>query len=358
MLKNRREKRAQNQTEATKKIEEAIEKIENETEDTIRTNKLKDMSQELSYSTKPTFNETKLFNTLDRSRMVRSQSARQMRTMSSSESGQFERRLGTKYAHVKPKTQTRLPVQSARVEDDFFNSSKTSFKQDALNDSSSIRQNIYCEWYQKKMAQAVENLKDAQTQQKNDEERKAQELIDKLNKSKLEYDRWCLRKEEYFKKRKEKLESDKKTKEMEELKKKEKKLNGTKAFEQWVKLVAEREKETKTEHNEKLMQTEKQNRKRKEKKSDKPPLPFEAWAKKKESQIQEKFSSEKLKQQEKELKEKEKQERKKLAEQSYNEWLDKKEKQDDMKELNRSLSSSMSALPPFYPSSKTIPFGR
>ena len=102
------------------------------------------MSQELTYSTKPTFSDTKLMqSTYDARSRQRSQSARQMRTRSSSESSRFERRVGAKYANVKPKTQTRLPMQSARLETDFMETSKTSFKRDALNDSLSIRQNIF-----------------------------------------------------------------------------------------------------------------------------------------------------------------------------------------------------------------------
>ena len=135
----RREKRAQTQTDATKKIEEAIEQIENVMEDSIRINNLKEKSEELKYSTKPSLNETKLFN-VDRSRQGRSLSARQIRTRSSSENGHYERKLGDKYAHIKPKTQTRLPLESARTENEFMNSSKSSLKQtDILNDSNSIR---------------------------------------------------------------------------------------------------------------------------------------------------------------------------------------------------------------------------
>lgn len=132
----------------------------------------------------------------------------------------------------------------------------------------------------------------------------------------------------------------------------------SKAFEEWVRIKSDQQKEAKTDELDKQRKIEKQNRKQKEKVNDKPPLPFEAWAKKKENQINEKLNTEKQKEREKQQKEKEKQERKKLAEISYYEWLDKKEKLEDTKELNRSLSSSMNALPPFYPSSKTIPFGR
>jgi hypothetical protein len=135
-------------------------------------------------------------------------------------------------------------------------------------------------------------------------------------------------------------------------------LIARKAFEEWVRIKSEQLKEAKTEDLDKQRKIEKQNRKQKEKTSNKPPLPFEAWAKKKGEQINEKLNSEKQNEREKQQKEIEKQERKKLAEISYYEWLDKKEKLEDSKELSRSLSSSMNALPPFYPSSKTIPFGR
>lgn len=97
-------------------------------------------------------------------------------------------------------------------------------------------------------------------------------------------------------------------------KKKEQKMIASKAFEEWVRIKKEQYIENKGEQNDKLFKTEKQNRKQKEKKSDKPPLPFEAWAKKKENQINEKLKSEKQKELEKKLKENEKEERKKLAE--------------------------------------------
>lgn len=43
---------------------------------------------------------------------------------------------------------------------------------------------------------------------------------------------------------------------------------------------------------------------------------------------------------------------------AYEEWLDKKE-EEMIKNAERSLNAtSMSALPPFYPSSRTIAFGR
>lgn len=51
-----------------------------------------------------------------------------------------------------------------------------------------------------------------------------------------------------------------------------------------------------------------------------------------------------------------KRKKKELAQKSFYEWLDKKEK-DEFKK-SRSLSSSMNALPPFYPTSRIIPFGR
>lgn len=157
---------------------------------------------------------------------------------------------------------------------------------------------------------------------------------------------------------KDNIEAAKKAKKDEKAKRDEQKKIAVKAFEEWLRIKQERLKEEKEETKDKQIKTEKQTRKLKEKTVEKPPLPFEAWAKKKENQIQEKLSTEKQKERDKKQKEKDKEERKKLAQVSYYEWLDKKEQLDDKKELSRSLSSSMSALPPFYPSSKTIPFGR
>jgi hypothetical protein len=110
-------------------------------EDSIRFNNIKEKSQELKYSTRPTLNETRVFN-IDRSRQGISLSARHSRTRSSSESGaRFDRLIPDKYSHVKPKTQTRLPMQTARTETEFMNASRSSLikQNDSLNDSSSIR---------------------------------------------------------------------------------------------------------------------------------------------------------------------------------------------------------------------------
>jgi hypothetical protein len=43
-----------------------------------------------------------------------------------------------------------------------------------MNDSTTLRQTIYNEWYQKKLAAAREQLKEAQKQHKDVEEEKAQ----------------------------------------------------------------------------------------------------------------------------------------------------------------------------------------
>lgn len=52
----------------------------------------------------------------------------------------------------------------------------------------------------------------------------------------------------------------------------------------------------------------------------------------------------------------EKRKKKELAQKSFYEWLDKKEQSEFKK--SKSMSTSMNSLPPFYPTSKIIPFGR
>jgi hypothetical protein len=62
------------------------------------------------------------------------------------------------------------------------------------------------------------------------------------------------------------------------------------------------------------------------------------------------------------MEQRQKEKKKELGKIAYLEWLDKKDEQElnqsRNSNLNKSLSNSMSSLPPFYPSSKTIPFGR
>ena len=83
------------------------------------------------------------------------------------------------------------------------------------------------------------------------------------------------KKEDYILKKKEKILADKKALEEKKLKEKDQKQIASKAFEQWLVIKAEKEKEKKEEAQHTEKKTEKQ--KRVETKSQKPPLPFEAW---------------------------------------------------------------------------------
>ena len=264
---NRREKRAKTQTESTKQIENAIEMVENTMEDSMRLSNLKDKDVDLNYPSKPRLDETKVMLSDTRPRQVnRSQSARQ-RTRSSSVSS--SRPIRDKYAHVKPKTLTRVTPQTARTDAD------NSKLNDFMNDSSSIRENIYNEWYMKKLADAKVNLKTAQLQKRNDEEDKAQDLINKLEKSQVQYKKWMQTKEVVLQKQKEKTQETKKAAEKEKFDKREQKQMASKAFEQWVLIKKEQQRESK-EESRNVEKTE-EKKKRVEKKSEKPPLPFEAW---------------------------------------------------------------------------------
>lgn len=144
-------------------------------QDSMRMSNLKEKSDLLNYSTKPTLNDTSTRQqattnqVANRQKRTRSMSASNL-NQSLSTSGLFELSMNKKYAHVKPKTQTRVPLDSARAACDDLNESR----QDVLNDSSCLRQTIYNEWYYKKIQQARQQLKEAQLAKKDEEEKKAQ----------------------------------------------------------------------------------------------------------------------------------------------------------------------------------------
>ena len=175
----RREKRAKLQTDSTNKLENAIEQLENSTQDEIRYNHLKEKQSELIFETKPILGETKVLGENDLKTRTKNLTFkdRRSRTRSLSSSGQFDHVFNDKYAHVKPKTLTRLPAQSARTNDESMKSQLNDSKRDQMNDSVTLRQNIYQDWYQKKMMAAKEQLREAQQSKKDEEEKKAQVQI-------------------------------------------------------------------------------------------------------------------------------------------------------------------------------------
>lgn len=108
-------------------------------DDSMRLTALKEKNAKLTYPTKPVLSETRDLGKMPRPPR-RAQSARvhNPRQRSSSTSEQpFERKIKDKYANVKPKTMTRVPI-SARTQDEFAKLNDSS-KQDVFNDSSSLR---------------------------------------------------------------------------------------------------------------------------------------------------------------------------------------------------------------------------
>ncbi|CAF0930911.1 unnamed protein product [Brachionus calyciflorus] len=340
-----RETRTKNMTESSKKIENAIEEVENTMQDSLRLNNLKDLTNELKYPTKPTLDDILKNERLSRSKSKTERDHSRTRTLSSS--SRIDRPLSSKYSNVKPKTQTRLQIQSARD----LNSSK----QDIMNDSASLRENIYTEWYIKKMQDAQQKLKEAKLVQKDHEEKKAQELIEKLQKSKLIFKMWNEKKEEDWKEKRKAVKSSVKTEKEIEEEKKEKRKEAEIAFREWERKKKEDEREKKEEKLAKERKIEKEKRSS-AKRPPKPPVPYETWAKKKEEEIKERLNSKKEEERLKHLEEMEKKKKKEIAKKSFYEWLDKKDQDDFSK--SKSLSASMSSLPPFYPTSRIIPFGR
>lgn len=341
------------------------------------------MNENIKYATKPSLKEF-----LEKERQNRtgqapptSATARRQRTRSLSSSGRLEQSqiwaVNTKYAKVKPRIATRPSAQSARAAaaDNMADSmnllpprSANQSKRD-LNDSTALREDTYNKWYATKLERAQKDLEDARRRQKDDEEKKAQAMIDKLEKSKLAFKLWLAEKAE--RDRKKSQTTNKKTPEEIEREKEEKKLEGKKAYEEWLKTSKVKKSEQKEIEFERKRREEEKKRREKIKASEKkkkwqdprkekpPPAPIShnEWAKKKQEEIEQRKRSENMKKEDKEVKEAELRDKRERARQSYLEWLEKKEEEKSLKS-SRALSSSMSSLPPFYPNSRTIPFGR
>jgi hypothetical protein len=133
-----RENRAKLQTEATNRIEEAIERVENATEDGIRYNSLKEKSDKLNYNSKPDLNKTKVILSINKQQRPVTASATSKTLMnrtrslsgSSNMSADIRQALKDKYSSVKPKTITRITPDTERGPD--------STRKDSMNDSASI----------------------------------------------------------------------------------------------------------------------------------------------------------------------------------------------------------------------------
>lgn len=256
-------------TDSSKKIEEAIEQVENTMEDSLRFKNLKELTNELKYPSKPTLEEMLRMERHSRNRNKQESDA--SRTRSLSASSRIGRPLCSKYAKVKPRTQTRLEIQSARLNEE-FNSSK----QDIMNDSASLRENIYTEWYLKKMQDAQQKLKESKLSQKNQEEKKAQELIEKLQKSKLIFEIWKEKKDQTIKEKHKTLKKSVKSQKEIEEEKLEKKKEAEIAFKEWTRKKKEFEQEQKEEKLTKERENEKKKR-TETKKPPRPPVSYDVW---------------------------------------------------------------------------------
>jgi len=344
-------KKAQKQSDKTKTFEKAIEDIGNANEDERRLINLQETLKKLHYESKPNLDGTKIVsNNRSRQPTVDKNNA-SMRSRSFSGT-----RRNNKYNNVKPKIVTRVPL-SSRNGNESMDESFGDNNQQNLNDSNSIRQKIYNEWYEKKMYQTKETIKSAREKVKDEEEKKSEEAISKLKKSVYILKIWNEKKLLEIK-----AKNKDKVKKEDEINKKKKeedseKDNVKKAFDQWKKDKEENLKEKvdqkKSESDKKKEIEKKMKKKRKDAES-----AFDIWKSKKEKDLEEKLS--KVKEDEKKKKDlrDEFEKKKNSNKRAYEEWLDKKE-EEMIKNAERSINStSMSALPPFYPSSRTIAFGR
>lgn len=81
-----------------------------------------------------------------------------------------------------------------------------------MNDSSSIRESIYNEWYAKKLETTKAELTEKQQKKKEEEECKAQTHIEKMQKSQIVFKMWSDKKEHVIQEQRKKVEDEKKKK--------------------------------------------------------------------------------------------------------------------------------------------------
>lgn len=133
---------AKNQTETTKKLNEAIDEIENVMLDEQREDNLKQIERKMIYATKPSLSEFLKTERASRPNDTSSSLNRENRTRTRSlSSSGLEHSINNKYLNVKPKTVTRPFLQSATCSNDLSNRflDSSNYKADNLNDSASLR---------------------------------------------------------------------------------------------------------------------------------------------------------------------------------------------------------------------------
>ncbi|XP_070540050.1 microtubule-associated protein 9-like [Ptychodera flava] len=270
---------------------------------------------------------------------------------------------------IKPKVVTRPLSASGRLDQSLtartdMSSSTMSLSARSttpnVEDSNSIREAIYVDWYAEKMARAKAEKKAKLQKEKEEQEKKEKEKKDRQLESELTFRAWKEQKEGTLKK-KAKEEAKKKEKEKAEKDEKErKKYEAEKLFKSWKvtkdEELIEKQIQKKKEEEKKIRMEE---RKKKEKARNANSA-YDRWKQSADENLQ-KTHKEKKKQ-EKQAKEKEETLRRKKEEdgvKAYEEW----ERQKEIRErLERRRKNSMTRNPvstaPFRPSGRTVPFGK
>ncbi|XP_077992600.1 uncharacterized protein LOC144446659 [Glandiceps talaboti] len=227
-----------------------------------------------------------------------------------------------------------------------------------FDDSSSIRQAIYEDWYVQKMERAKKELQVKKKKEKEEEEKKEKEKKDKELEAVLSYRAWQEQKNEYLKK-KAKQEAKKKEKQKKEEEEKEiKKYEAKKLFKSWKE---SKDEELTEKHREKVKQEQRklkeEERKKKLKQKDSKSA-FVKWNETKEDRIKQKLRETRRQEQEKKKRvEEEKKEKEMMSTKAYDEFLLKKEQQEKEEKRRKRTMTPVSTVP-FRPSGRTVPFGK
>ncbi|XP_041075547.1 microtubule-associated protein 9 [Polyodon spathula] len=230
-----------------------------------------------------------------------------------------------------------------------------------LEAADTIRAVIYQEWLKKKKHSSHEQLKTKKLEEQLKEEKIKKDELNKKQEAKASFEAWMQQKTKVIKATvKEKMDENKK-KQKEEEEKEEKKELAKKVFEKWKEekddiLKKKYIKDKQAERNLKQKQEEEILKKKRESVS-----AFNKWNETKEDTIHEKIKTER--QQKKVMRDmvmSQKKEKDKMALDTYEAWLVRKERQEKREQKQRKLRAILQdePPPPWSPPSKTVPFGK
>ncbi|XP_050396654.2 microtubule-associated protein 9 [Patella vulgata] len=229
------------------------------------------------------------------------------------------------------------------------------------NDTKSMRQAIFEEWYRTKTEKLKETIIEKKKTEKQKIEHEQQEKKEKQLEAMSSFNAWAEKKKDVLK-QKAREKSKEQRKKDEELQEKEaKKKDAAKSFESWSKtkqVVLKKEINNKVRTEKEREEEEKAKKKMRAKSAE---SAFRSWNQKKEVSL--KVKAKDMKKTKPDLYEEEKlrAQKEEEAREKYEIWLENKEKREEKERLMRQrkhITDDSEFRPPWSPAQRTIPFGR